>query len=160
MTLDLLNAVRALLRDDSTVLGILGESEQSPGGREPSTTVPAKDRIYRNRLPRSIIKAASTFHPPKMIVLRQAGGFGKADELPTVDERIQVLCYGESDYEANRLRRAVYGLFYRLERKCYESVLIHHITPAGGPVPLVDPDIVWSAVSQSFNLKADIEEAA
>lgn len=111
-------------------------------------------RGFVNKIPRATIEAEDTFHPQKMLVLRQAGGAPKADLLPTDDPTITVLCYGENDFEADSVRRAVWKAFVNLSRVIQDTVLIYHINPAGGAVPLVDPDIVWPAVSQNFTLKA------
>lgn len=113
-------------------------------------------RGYVNRLPRAVIEAEDTFHPSKMLVLRQSGGAGKSDTMVTDDPTITVLCYGESDFEADRVRRAVWALFVALSRVTQDDVLIYHVNPAGGALPLVDPDIVWPAVSQNFSLKAAV----
>lgn len=115
-------------------------------------------RIFVNRIPEDEIESADTFHPPKMLVIRQAGGAAKADTLPVDDSSVNILCYGESDFEADRVRRAVWERFVNLKRETFSSVLIHHVNPTGGPIPLVDPDIVWPAVSQSFTLMADVKE--
>ena len=113
-------------------------------------------RIFVNKIPRETIEAEDTFHPQKMMVLRQAGGNAKADLMPTDDPTITVLCYGESDLEADSVRRAVWKHFVQLDRVLQDAVRIYHINPTGGPIPLVDPDIVWPAVSQNFNLKAAV----
>ena len=113
-------------------------------------------RGFVNKIPRATIEAQDTFHPQKILVLRQAGGAPKADLLLTDDSTITVLCYGEDDLEADSVRRAVWKLFVFLDRVLQDTVLIYHINPAGGPVPLVDPDIVWPAVAQNFSLKASV----
>jgi hypothetical protein len=116
-------------------------------------------RVYVNRIPKADIEAADTFHPPKMLVLRQAGGFGKRDLLPTDDSTITALCYGESDFEADELRRTVWERFVNLDRETHNDVLIHHINPTGGPIPSVEPDLVWPVIAQSYTVKADVMEA-
>jgi len=113
-------------------------------------------RVFVNRIPRGTIEAEDTFHPKKMLVLRQAGGALKADLLCTDDSIITVLCYGESDLEADSVRRAVWEKFVNLSRVRQDTVLLYHINPTGGAVPLVDPDIVWLAVAQNFSLKASV----
>jgi len=116
-------------------------------------------RVYVNRIPKEEIKTADTFHPPKMLVLKMAGGNGKADLLATDTSTIDTLCYGESDFEADKVRRAVWERFVGLTRETFSSVCIHHINPTGGAVSLVDPEIVWPAISQSYTLMADVKEA-
>jgi len=113
-------------------------------------------RIFVNRIPRATIEAEDTYHPQKMIVLRQAGGAAKADNMPTDDPTISVLCYGESDFEADSVRRSVWRSFLDLSRVLQDNVRIYHVNPVGGAVPLVDSDIVWPAVSQNFTLKAAV----
>lgn len=157
--LDILKAVRETLRQTDEVLTVLAESEAFPVNN-PATTIPAADRIYRNRIPRDTIAASDTFHPPKVIVLRQAGGFGQSDFLPIEGIRIDVLTYGESSREADRLRRAVQNRFKYLERETFLDVLIHHINRAGGTVPLTDPGIEWPAMSVAYTILADVEDAA
>ena len=117
-----------------------------------------EDRVYVNRIPRDVIEAADTFHPPQILVLRQAGGFGKTDLLPTTDQSVNALCYGENDHEADEVRRAVWQFFVNVSRETHDSVLIHHINPTGGPIPSVEPDLVWPAVAQSYTVKADVME--
>lgn len=117
-----------------------------------------EDRIYINKIPRADIEAADNREPPKILVLRMAGGSGKADIMPTFDLTIDALCYGETDFEADKLRRAVTQRFTLLSRETHDDVLIHHINPTGGPIPSVDPDLVWPAVAQSFTILADILE--
>lgn len=117
-------------------------------------------RIWVNEIPRKVIEAADTRHPPKMLVLRQGGGGAKADIMPLVDSTVIALCYGETDYDANQVVLAVAQRFTLLLREIWDAVLIHHINPTGGPIPSVEPDLVWPAVAQSFTVKADILEVA
>ena len=55
--LDVMGALRAYCLADSTIFGLV------------------EDRVYINQIPRATVEAAPTFHPPKMLVLRMAGGF-------------------------------------------------------------------------------------
>lgn len=113
-------------------------------------------RVFVNRIPRATIEAEDTFHPQKMLVLRQAGGAPKADLLVTDDQSVTVLCYGESDLEADSVRRAVWEKFVNLDRVRQDTVLIYHVNPTGGAVPNVEPDLVWPGVAQNFSLKAAV----
>lgn len=115
-------------------------------------------RVYVNEIPAADIKAADTRQPPKILVLRMGGGGGKSDILPLVDSTIISLCYGETDLEADKVRRAVAQRFTLLTRETHDEVLIHHINPTGGPIPSVEPDLVWPVVAQSYTVKADILE--
>ena len=112
-------------------------------------------RVYVNEIPKAVIEAADTFHPQKMLVLRQAGGTAKQDYLPIDQPLVTALCYGESDFEAERVRRAVWTRFNGLSREIVSDVLIHHINPTGGAIPLREPDIVWPATAQSYSIMAE-----
>ena len=137
---DLMRALRTLALGESDITDLVGT------------------HVYVNSIPTSVIEDADTFHPPKILVLRQAGGSGSEDLLPTVDQSVNALCYGETDLEARKVRRAVYQVFKYLSREIHNDVLIHHINPTGGPIPSVDPDIVWPAVAQGYTVKADVME--
>ena len=39
------------------------------------------------------------------------------------------------------------------------DVLIHTINPTGGPIPNVEPDLLWPVIAQSYTVKADVLEA-
>ena len=137
---DLMGALRTAVLAESDITDLVGT------------------HVYVNRIPRRVIEDADTFHPPKILVLRQAGGFGNADLLPIEDQSVNALCYGETDQEADKVRRAVHQLFKYLLRETHDDVLIHNINPTGGPIPSVDPDLVWPAVAQSYTVKADVME--
>ena len=113
-------------------------------------------RVFVNRIPRATIEAEDVFHPRKMLVLRQAGGAPKADLLVTDDQSVIILCYGESDLEADSVRRAVWEKFVNLDRVRQDTVLFYHVNPTGGPVSNTEPDLVWPGVAQNFSLKASV----
>ncbi len=115
-------------------------------------------RVHINKIPRKEVQEAPTRHPPKILVIRQGGGGGKADLLPLVDTTVNCLCYGETDREADKLVRAVYQRFSLLEREIHKGVLIHHLNPTGGFVPSVEPDLVWPVIAQAFTVKAGLLE--
>ena len=132
--------MRTLVLADQTLFGMVGK------------------RVYVNKIPRKVIEAEDTRQPKKILVLRQTGGGAKADIMPTVNTTITALCYGPIDRDADELRRAVTQRFTLLDRETHDDVLIHYINPTGGPIPSVEPDLVWPAVAQSFTVNADILE--
>lgn len=140
--LDVMEALRSLALADADISALVGT------------------RVWVNRIPRDEIEAADTFHPPKMLVLRQAGGRAKGDTLPVDHPTINALCYGESDYEADRVRRAVWERFTALSRETHADVLIYDINTSGGPIPSVEPDLVWPVISQGFIVMAQALEVA
>ena len=105
-----------------------------------------EDRVYVNKIPRAKIEAASTFHPPKMLVLKMAGGAGKVDLLPVDQPTITALCYGETDFEAIRVQRAVWELFVGSLRVTHDGVLFHDFIPTGGATSNTEPDLVWPII--------------
>ncbi len=119
-----------------------------------------EDRIFINEIPRDEIEETDTRQPNKILVLRQGGGAGQADIMPVVDVVVIALCYGENDHEADKVRRAVAQRFTLLAREKHNDVLIHHINPTGGPIPSVEPDLVWPAVAQSYTVLANLLEVA
>ncbi len=119
-----------------------------------------EDRIYVNQIPRAKIEAAKTFHPPKILVLRMAGGSGKVDLLPTDQPLVSTLCYGETDQEADKVRRAVWELFVRSLRVTHDGVLFHDFIPTGGAIPNIEPDLVWPVIAQTYTVLADVREVA
>ena len=119
-----------------------------------------EDRVFSNEIPADVIAKANTKHPPKMLVIRQGGGGAKADRLPVVNRVIICNCYGETDYDADLVRMAVEQRYTFLEREIFDGVLIHHINPTGGPLPNVEPDLVWPIVSQSYTTLAGLLEVA
>ncbi len=141
MTLDDMAALRNLVLSDVNVF---------------STT---EGRVFVNSIPETVIEVQDPRFPQKMLVLRQAGGSGKTDLLPTENISLTALCYGEDDNEADKVLRALVQFFLYLKRRIVDGVLFHHFNATGGAVPLVDPDIVWPAVAQGFTFMADTKEA-
>jgi len=115
-------------------------------------------RVFVNKIPKKVIEAADTHQPPKMLVLRMGGGSAKADRLPLTNSVVIALCYGETDFDADSIRRAVYQRFTLLTRETHDNVLIHHLNPTGGPVPSVESELVWPVIAQSFTVMADVLE--
>lgn len=118
-------------------------------------------RVYVNRIPRRVIEAADHYHPPQMLVLRMTPASRlKADELPVVEQVIDAICYGETDFEADALRRAVYQLFTTTQRYIDGDLIVHHVNPTGSPQPNTEKDLVWPIVSQGFAVSANLLEVA
>lgn len=136
---DIIGAIRSWLAAQSAISDLVG------------------DRIYVNALPRSIIESQDTFRPQKMIVVQQGGGFGRADRQRLDNPSFAVLCYGETDYEADRVRREVWDALTLLDRARQSGVLIHHVNPASGAIVSRDPDIVWPIITQTFSAFAATE---
>lgn len=88
-------------------------------------------RVFGDELPRS----ETSSMPRKCVVLRQSGGavpiWGQGD-LPLEIQRYDVICYGATLFEAEEVRRAVYGALKGIKRNVQSGVLVHWAKPAGG----------------------------
>lgn len=91
--------------------------------------------------------------PRKNIVIQSSGGGGfTADYLDVSPLLFDAFCYGQTHFQADRLRREVYQSLKRMRRNVTNSVLLHWIQPAGGFLTLRDPDAGWPIAFQSFQL--------
>lgn len=148
-----MGALRAMAIADSNISALVTLAEANEHG-------PAGTHVYANRIPRAVIEACDVEQPAKILVLRQAGGAGKADILPVTNVSFDALCYGETQFEADRLLRVVTQRCITLDRETFSDVLIHHINTTGGPIPSDEPELRWPAVAQGFTTLADILEVA
>lgn len=115
-------------------------------------------RIFMNRIPEKIVRVENVRRPQKMLVLRMAGGGSKADTMHNISRTVDAICYGENDFEADKVRRAVEQRFIDLDRETHDEVLIHNINPTGGPIPNTEKDLVWPVIAQSFTVQANLKE--
>ncbi len=71
--------------------------------------------------------------PRKALVLSPAGGLGSDDYVEFAALRFDLLCYGETPGEADRVRRAAHGALKQMTRKTHLNVILHSATQSGGP---------------------------
>lgn len=150
---DVMTSLREVVLATPSVMDVIAESD-SPD------LPPANERVFVGLIPANVVEASDTFHPPKMLVLRHAGGIAKADLTGIDQPTIDVVCYGEDHQQADRVRRAVWTRFVHLQRECVNDVLLHDLNPAGGPITSVASDTTWPAIAQSYTLTADVMDAA
>jgi len=62
------------------------------------------------------------------------------------------MCYGETPFEADQVRRVVHGALKAIKRVIQGGTLIHHVLPAGGPISLRDPDGDWPLEFQAWDV--------
>ena len=109
-------------------------------------------RVFGVELPQA--EAASM--PRKAIVIQPSGGgafpVGSRDFVEHSTMRFDVFCYGETAFEAEKVRREVYDVLKQLKRTIINSVLVHWINPAGGLFALRDSDTDWPAMFQSHEM--------
>lgn len=132
MSADVIAALVAFLKADSGVAALAGA------------------RVFGLELPAS--EAVSM--PRKAVVLQTSGGVRlTAGSYARHDtQRVDAFAYGETPFEAEALRRAVFDALKPLRREVSAGVLIHWVEPAGGWSTLRDPDAAWPAAFQSFQV--------
>ncbi|KKM88478.1 hypothetical protein LCGC14_1258270 [marine sediment metagenome] len=123
------------------------------------TTTEVQGRVFGDELPRSETDAM----PRKAVVISPAGGTPLSyttGTLPLETQRLDVFCYGGTLYEAEEVRRAVYGALRAVERQVIAGVLVHWARPAGGAMSGRDPDADWPLKWNSWQILADERAAA
>ena len=129
---DPIAALVALLKADSTV------------------NTPTAGRVYGSELPKSEARE----QPRKAVLIEAAGGVspvaGSTAELTA--QRVDAICYGETPFEAQELRRLVFGACKPAHRVVHASTLIHWIEDAGGSVDGRDRDTRKPFAAQSFQV--------
>lgn len=122
---------------------------------DPEVSALVATRVFAVELPQATIEAETDIeHPSKMVVLRPSGGAGREDRVRIENSNLDVLCYGETDFEANLLRRTVADVLKNAIRVVQDNVLIHNISATGGPLFLKDPDSKWPVMFQSYRMLA------
>lgn len=103
-------------------------------------------RVFVGEIPGA--QAASM--PRKCLVIKDAGGPENNGFLTLHSQRFDAFCYGETPYEANKVRRAVYSSLKSLSRRAQGASLIHSVMVSGGALFQRDPDTDWPIRVQSF----------
>ena len=96
--------------------------------------------------------------PIKCVVLVPAPGAANPGIGFTTRANVEAVCYGESDFEAYRLERAVSESLKTLNREVVGGVLLHNATLVGGPIQARDPETLWPAMRRQFSIRADERE--
>lgn len=109
-------------------------------------------RVFGNELE----KAEAGSQPRKTIAIQPSGGgtftTGSQDFIRHHDARFDAFCYGETPYEAGRVRREVHDVLKQINRKIIGGTLIHWVNPAGGFLATRDPDTEWPTAFESFQV--------
>ena len=133
---DARQAIITILKADAGVLALVGT------------------RVFGDELPRS--ETASM--PRKAVVVSAAGGTPPSyatATMPLESQRLDVFCYGETLYEAEQVRQAVYGSLRAVERTVAANVLVHWARPAGGAMAGRDPGTEWPLKWNSWQILTD-----
>jgi hypothetical protein len=108
-------------------------------------------RVYGVELPFS----EADNQPQKAVVLRHAGGgvgVGSDSVLDVGTLRVDAFNYGETPYEARKVRRASYRALKKMGRTKQGTVVLLSAVQAGGPVDLRFSATDWPAVIESWIL--------
>jgi len=131
---DIIAALRSTLLADAAVTTLVGI------------------RVFGNELE----KAEAGDQPRKTIAIQPSGGgvfsTGARDFIRHSDTRFDVFCYGETPFEAGRVRREVHDVLKQINRLIIGGVLIHWVNPAGGFLATRDPDTQWPTAFESFQV--------
>jgi len=115
-------------------------------------------RVFGDEMPRSEVDS----EPRKTIVVVPTGGVippYAAGTLRLEVQRLDIWCYGKTLFEAEEVRRAVFGAMRGINRTLSAGVLVHWAQPAGGAAQGRDPDGDWPYKWNSWQVMAD-ERAA
>lgn len=136
---DVVTAIVDLLKADAGVAALCGT------------------RVFGGELPPD--EASSM--PRCAIVVQPSGGvpFQPAARLNAEAQRLDVVAYGATPYEAATLRGRCARLLVALVRRVSAGVVVHWVQPAGGYLASRDRDGQWPYAFQSFQALFS-EEAA
>ena len=139
MSEDIIGALVTFLKTDSDVTDLVG------------------DRVFGIELPGS----EATSMPRKAVVLSPSGGVSLAagSYMNHDTQRVDAFSFGETLFEADRVRRAVFDAFRVRRRGVTGTTLIHWIESAGGWVSQRDADEDWPRSWQSFQVYHALEAA-
>ncbi len=108
-------------------------------------------RIYGQELP----AAQATYMPRKALVLRYAGRepyFGQNSWVRHSAIRLDVWHYGETFYQADRLRRTVHEILKGLIPIVQGNCKIHALTDLAGPIAVLDPETGWPFIVDTYRV--------
>jgi hypothetical protein len=95
----------------------------------------------------------------KVVVLLASGGEMNGRRTISMP-KIDMVCYGETDFEAAVLERAVSESVKCLQRQTYGGVLLHNATLSSGPMQARDPETFWPAMRRQAILRCDEREVS
>ncbi len=113
-------------------------------------TAIAGPRIFGGELP-----DGETPHMPRhALVIAPSGGASltSGSYAPVDTQRVDLIAYGPTPAEANRLLRSAARVFLRARRQLRAGALIHWVGSAGGFSAARDPDAAWPRAFQSFQV--------
>lgn len=141
---DLHEAVMEVLKEPQTIYELVTENA------DPSVDTV---RVYGVELPKAEI--AKKLMPRKCIVVRQSGLGGQTGGYARFQKTlVDIICWGETPYEAELLRLEVHRFLKDFRRRMAKGFLLHSFDLVQGPLPLKDPDTDWPYVLCSWRVLA------
>lgn len=93
--------------------------------------------------------------PPGVLVRAVGGGALAAGYMPTVDARLDVLTYGESDWQAAEVDRDAARFLHALRYQTTAHGSVHWCRLEGGPTQARDTQTGWPTVLSSWQVYGD-----
>lgn len=137
MTVDLMSALKAILLADSTVANLVVK-----------------------RVGMEVPEADAKNMPVAAIVLKPAGGPKDGGYQTTGNQRVDVICYGESLAESWTVYLAVYTVLNAIERELSQGVLVHSADVQAKGATARDPLKQWPVTYSSWLVLASEVPAA
>lgn len=108
---------------------------------QPAVSTAAAGRVFRPDLPETEIPAM----PRACVIVSPAGGYQMfgLSPLPLGDPRLDVLCYGETWLESERLASEVTVALRALRQSVWNGTRLYWARIETGPTPARDPDTNW-----------------
>lgn len=100
--------------------------------------------------------------PRQCIVIQPSGGvsFQASGYVDADTQRLDLIAYGASPYQADRLRDAGRAVLVKVKRQVSANVLVHWVQSAGGFLAARDRDGQWPYAFQSFQALFATDEVA
>ena len=114
-------------------------------------------RVHGAEVPRSLLPRM----PMQTICLSGAGGPGGGLSGSSMsrwgDDRIDVLCYGRTPFEADQLHFEARLALTDLDRKIVEGIMLYTAVLESGPISLRDDGTDWPLTFSSWRIKYNLE---
>ena len=113
----------------------------------------AGGRVYGGKLPRS----EGEHMPREAIVVRAAGGAGTfgGGYMPTIDDRVDVRCYGATDWEAKQLSHAASRRLHRVDDAQTAYGRVFWARRGGGATDVTETETGWPLTLTSWQVYGD-----
>ncbi len=100
----------------------------------------ASGRVYGAELPGEL--SGPTI--PSSVVVQDAGGFGRRGKSPEYHQRIDVMAYAPTPFEAKQLQLACTNALRQMGRVVINGTILYSAVQESGPNPGRSPESFWS----------------